>query len=191
MTDTTTLVFKPAASTTAARRIFGGIMAVGGLLLGGIFLLVGLLLLPAIFEGAKSNPAALWGLMFPGAGLLFMVVFAGIGGLLVFAGTGQEVRLTPATISLKKRRRTTTLQLAEIVGIGVSFVRDSPRAGHWAAVIRVASGATIEVGIPQGAYLAMFDARPILLALLPRLPASADVDTRLRQYVATGQVPVW
>jgi hypothetical protein len=191
MTDTTVLVFKPAAPQAAARRIFGAVMAGGGLLLGGILLLAGVLFLPAILEGAKTNPAALWGLVVPGAGLLFVIVFAGVGGLLIFAGAGREVRLTAGAMTLKRRRATTTLALADIASIGAVFVRDSPRVGHWAAVIRAVSGGTIELGIPQGAYLAMFDARPILVALLPRLPAAADVDARIRHYAATGQARVW
>ncbi len=189
MTTAASMVFKPSASRTGARRIFGVIIAGGGLLLGGAVLLVGLLLLPAIFEGAKTNPAALWGLMLPVGGLLFVIVFGGVGAVLFFAGVGQEVRLTGESIALVSRTGTTTLQFAQITSVGARFVRDSPTAGHWAMVVDASSGRRIELGLAQGAYLAMFDVQPIVNALLPRLPAGVLVDERVRKYAATGLAP--
>jgi hypothetical protein len=179
-------VFKPNPARFTARRIFGGVLAVGGGGLGCLLLLIGLFLLPALLRAAKSNPGALWGLMVPISGLLFLVVFVGFGAVLAFKGSGDCVRLGPEAIAVTNGKVTTTLSLADINSLGSMFVRDSPRAGHWALVIAAGSGATIELGIAQCGYLAIFDVRPILAQLIPRLAATVRIDPVIRGYATSG-----
>jgi hypothetical protein len=183
-------VFKPAASRLAARRIFGAVLAVAGLVLGGLLLAVGLLLTPVFLEAAKTNHGALWGLMVPGAGRLLLVGLGGGGALLALIGTGDRVRLNAESIAVTRRGVTTTLALRDITAVGASFVRDTPRVGHWELVITADSGGRIDLGIAHAGYLAIFDVQPILNALLSRLPAGVQVDERVRQYAATGQAPI-
>lgn len=108
------LVFKPDRSRNAARRIFGGVLAIGGGGLGGLLLLVGLL----------------WGLMVPAAGLLFLVVFVAFGAVLAFAGAGDAVRLSAESIAVTSGKVTTTVSLRDIASLGSKLVLDSPRMGH-------------------------------------------------------------
>jgi hypothetical protein len=182
------LIFKPDRSRFAARRIFGAVLAIGGGGLGCLFLLLGLFLSPVILGAAKSNNGALWGLMLPASGLLFTIVFIAFGAIFVFTGAGDSVRLNAGSIAVTSGKVTTTLSLADIASLGSTFVWDSPRAGHWSLIISSHSGSTIELGIAQGAYLAIFDVRPILTQLLPRLSATVQIDPRIRGYAATGIV---
>lgn len=182
------LVFKPDRSRNAARRIFGGVLAIGGGGLGCLFLLVGLFLSLVFLGAAKSNRGALWGLMVPAAGLLFLIVFVAFGAVLAFTGAGDSVRLSAESIAVASGKVTTTLSLRDIASLGSKFVWDSPRMGHWALIISAYSGGTIELGIAQGAYLAIFDVRPILGRLVPRLAATVQIDPRIREYAATGRI---
>ena len=182
------LVFKPDRSRSAARRIFGGVLAIGGGGLGCLLLLLGLFLSPVFLGAAKSNHGALWGLMLPAAGLLFLIVFVTFGAVLAFTGAQDCVRLNAESIALTSGKVTTTLSFPDIASLGSTFVWDSPRAGHWALIISAHSGRVIELGIAQGAYLAIFDVKPILTQLLPRLAATVPIDPLIRGYAATGRI---
>ena len=168
------------------RRSVGGVLAIGGGGLGCLLLLIGLFLLPAFLRAAKSNPGALWGLMVPISGLLFLVVFVGFGAVLAFKGSGDCVRIGAGAIAVTSGKITTTLSLADIASLGSTLVRDSPRTGHWALIISAHSGATIELGIAQCGYLAIFDVQPILAQLISRLAATVRIDPVIRGYATSG-----
>ena len=94
------LIFKPDRSRSAARRIFGAVLAIGGGGLGCLLLVLGIFLSGAFLEAAKSNRGALWGLMLPASGLLFLIVFVTFGAVLVFTGARDSVRLSAESIAL-------------------------------------------------------------------------------------------
>lgn len=182
------LIFKPDRSRNTARRVFGTTLALGGGGLGCAFLLIGLLLIPVALEGAKTNKGALWLFMVPAAGLLFILVFGGFGVVLWRTGASESVVLSAEAIVLDTGKAATTLYLHEIASLDATWVWDSPRAGHWALVISAQSGGRIELGIAQGAYLAIFDVRPILRALLPLLSPTVQIDPRIQAYATTGSM---
>lgn len=182
------LIFKPDRSRNTARRVFGTAIGLGGGGLGCAFLLIGLLLIPVALEGAKTNKGALWLFMVPAAGLLFILVFGGFAIVLWRTGASECVVLSAEAIALDSGKAATTLYLHEIASLSVTWVWDSPRVAHRALVITAQSGGRIELGIAQGAYLAIFDVRPILKALLPLLPVTVQIDPRIQTYAATGRM---
>ena len=182
------VVFKPDRSRNAARRIFGGVLGIGGGGLGCLFFLAGLFMIPVALDGAKTNKGALWLLMIPIAGLLFMLVFAGFGAVLVFTGASDRIVVSAEAITHKSGKATMTLSFQEIASLDTTWVWDSPKAGHWALVISAHSGGRIELGIAQGAYLAFFDVQAILKALLPLLPATVQIAPRIQAYASTGSM---
>jgi hypothetical protein len=182
------LVFKPDRSRFAARRIFGGVLAVGGGGFGCVLLVIGVVLTPVFLGAAKSNHGALWGLMLPFSGLLFVIVFCAFGAVLAFQGAGDRVRLDDRSIAVTSGKRTTAISLSDIAGLGSRFICESPRTGHWALIITGSSGATIELSIGREGYLALFDVQAILTQLFPLLPATVQIDPVIRAYAATGRI---
>jgi hypothetical protein len=180
------LVFEPDRSRTAARRVFGSVIGIGGGGMGCLLLLAGLFMIPVALEGAKTNTGALWLLMFPVAGLLFLVVGSLFGGMLWSTGAGERIVVDAEAITRRSGKATTRLPFREIASLNAIWVRDSPRAGHWVLVISTRSGDRIDLGLAQDGYLAVFDVQAILAALLPRLSATAQIDPRIRAYASTG-----
>ncbi len=180
------LVFEPDRSRTAARRVFGSVIGIGGGGLGCLLLLAGVFMVPVALEGAKTNTGALWLLVFPVAGLLFLAVSSLFGARLWSTGAGDRVVVDAQAITRRSGTATTRLALREVASLSAIWVRDSPRAGHWALVISSGSGDRIDLGLAQVGYLAIFDVQAILAALLPRLGATAQVDPRIRAYASTG-----
>jgi hypothetical protein len=99
------------------------------------------------------------------------------------------VHLTSDSIIYAQGKISTTLPLPEIIRVQGKFIRNPHGAGHWALSISGRSGDSIELDIGQPGYLATFDVMPIAKELLPRLPAAAEIDPRIRGYAATGQMP--
>jgi hypothetical protein len=180
------LVFKPDRSRTAARRVFGTVIGIGGGGLGCLLLLAGLFMIPVALEGAKTNKGALWLLMFPVAGLLFLVVSSLFGAMLWSTGARDRIVVDADAITSRSGKATTRLPLNEVASLSAAWVRDSPRAGHWALVMSTHAGNRIDLGLAQAGYLAIFDAQAILTALLPRLDAAVQIDPRIRAYASTG-----
>lgn len=185
-----TITYKPNSGRLLGRRILGGVLAVGGGGLGLLIFLAGLLAIPLFLEAANSQKGSrLWGLMLPLTGLVFVIVFVGAGALLAFSHTGDRVQLTSDSLIYAQRKISTTLPLPEIIRVQSKFIRNPRGAGHWALSISGRSGDSIELDIAQPGYLATFDVMPIAKELLPRLPAAAEIDPRVRGYAATGQIP--
>lgn len=183
-----TITYKPNPGRLRGRRILGGVLAVGGGCLGCLLFLGGLLMLPLFLENAHRG-ARLWGFMFPLTGLAFLIVFVGAGVLVGFRHAGDRVHLTSDSIIYAQGKISTTLPLPEIIRLQAKFIRNPRGAGHWALSISGRSGDSIELDIGQPGYLATFDVMPIAQELLPRLPAAAEIDPRIRGYAATGQMP--
>ncbi len=183
------LTFKPNPGRLTAQRVIGLALAVGGGGLGCCFLLVGVLLLPVLLNAeSTSGGSALWGLVFPVAGLLFLVFFVGMGAALALSHTGELVQLTAGSIVHAQGKSSTALPLTEITNLQVRYAPGYRTPGHWVLVISGQSGQLIELDIPQPGYLAAFDVLPILRELLPRLPCTVRIDPRVQGYAATGQM---
>ncbi len=185
-----TVTYKPNPGRLLGRRIFGAVLALGGGGLGLVILLGGILTLPLFLEADKAHPGArLWGFLFPLVGLVFLMGFVGAGVMVAFRHARDRVHLTSDSIVYARSKTRTTLPLPEISRVQGKFVRNPRVPGHWVLSISGRSGDSIELDIGQQGYLAMFDVMPIAKELLPRLPASAEIDPRIRDYAATGQVP--
>jgi hypothetical protein len=170
--------------------VFGGVIGIGGGCLGCLLLLAGLFMIPVALEGARTNKGALWLLVFPVAGLLFLVVTSLFGAKLWSAGASDRVVVDAEAITCQCGKTTTRLLLTEVATVSAAWVRDSPRAGHWTLAMATHAGDRIDLGLAQAGYLAIFDTQAILAALLPRLDANVQIDPRIRAYASTGTMPV-
>jgi hypothetical protein len=185
-----TITYKPNPGRLLGRRILGGFLAVGGGCLGFVVLLAGVLTLPLFLQADNAHIGArLLGFMLPLTGLAFIIAFVGAGALLAFSHTGDRVHLTSDSIIYAQRKISTTLPLHEIIRVQGKFIHNPRGAGHWVLSISGRSGDSIELDIGRPGYLATFDVMPIAKELLPRLPAAAEIDPRIRGYAASGQFP--
>lgn len=97
----------------------------------------------------------------------------------------REAILTPETFSYGRRGRLTTIRLAEIARI-------TARRDWWDEtldwVITIETVRQQKLSLRQTLrYLGGFDYRAILRDLLPRLPATAQVDPKVYHFVETGR----
>jgi hypothetical protein len=185
-----TTTYKPHSGRLGMRRIIGGAFALFGGGMGCLFFLGGILIL-LLMLGSETAPqeALPVTLLFACGGPGLGVVFAVIGAIVGFSGGNEQVQLTAEALAYTQGKTTTTLYLSEIAHLEGKW-RPGTRAGtgHWALVITDQYGDAIELDIPQGAYLATFDVAPILRDLLSRLPATAQIEPRVQNYVTTGRM---
>ena len=112
--------------------------------------------------------------------------------VIILAFITQEAVLTSQAFTFGPRGRTKTLQLSEIVSVSVSYSW-LPRMYAWIVTIKDSHQQQIQIPIALG-WLTMrkvgenvFDYRTMFGDLLPRLPLTATVDQRVRNFVSTGE----
>jgi hypothetical protein len=171
------------------RQHLGGFFAmIGGATLL-LFLLAGLLLLPFVV-GSKMMTSTGWflGLIFLGGTLLIGLGFIGLGIRLIRSSRNDQIQITPDSFTYAHGQTAITLALSEITRLESRWRQGRRGRIYWALVIMGQFDKAIELEIPEGVYLTTFEVRPILRDLLSRLPAPVEVDLRLQNYVATGQM---
>ncbi len=122
---------------------------------------------------------------------LALLVPVFIGGLIYAIRFRMEAILTGDTFSYGPRGRLTTIRLAEVARI-------SAKTWFWSEdldwMITIESVDRRKISFSPGGgplrriYRAGFDYQAILRDVLPRLPASAQVDASVRHFAETGQV---
>jgi hypothetical protein len=170
------VAFLPTPESRRFARLFGCLFAaVGGLLAGG-FLLLGLVILSMVGEGTPEAYNVMGGALCCGTpfGLMFVAV-----GLWVafFAGRNERLVLDDARLTYKER----ALPLDRVARVSVRQGWQR-RVAYWMVVVEDDAGGTIELEVTQDSYVGTFDARAVLRALLPRLPAGCAVEPRVRGY---------
>ncbi len=167
-----TIVYRPTWGSRVLARICGAIAVLLGFMLlicPGLFILL-LLTTGEIAPESRGDTIRT---------LLILALAAGaltIGVLLSVSANWGRVELSPATIrevAGGPSRRSTIVPLMEKV---------------WVVRIETAAGASLDLDLGGRGYAPRYDLHPILRDLLPRLPAAAQVDPRLRQFAATGQL---
>ncbi|GAB4430504.1 MAG: hypothetical protein Fur0044_28190 [Anaerolineae bacterium] len=176
-----TLVYKPAPDRLQTRQIWGAWVALSGGGLGCLVFLLGLLLF-------KATANWLLGLTISAGALMGAVAFISDGLSLALSGRRDEVQLRPDALAYTHGPRATILPLAEITRLESRWAQGWRGRGHWALVIVDRFGQAIELDIPCGHSPAPFEVRPLLRDLFSRLPGPVEVDLRLQNYVATGQM---
>ncbi len=191
-----TITYTPTQSAKTFNTLIGGFFAV----LGAVFLCCGLgvgILALASFSRLPQGQQAEGFAVMPLLACAFVVVggLAAAGGVwtVLFAGRGAQLQLTHEALIEKKGRRSTILRLVDIIRLSVNQGWQSTRPGtpgvrYWYVLIETASGARIQLEITQDNYFGAFDVQKVLRDLLPRLPATTEVDARLRDYMTTGRM---
>ncbi len=190
-----TITYTPTQSAKTFNALFGGFFAVMGsvFVCGGLG--VGALML--LFSSATQEPSAQNFAVMP----LLACGFIAMGGLFVtvgvwiaiFAARGKQLRLTPDALIEKDGGRSTTLRLAGIIRLSGDQGWQTTRSGapgvpYWYVRVETASGERIQLEITQGNYTGTFDVQKVMRDLLPRLPATTEVDPRIHNYLATGRM---
>ncbi len=186
-----TITYKPDTGRQKMRRAFGIIFGLFGGGMGCLFFFGGILVL-IITLGSGANWQDVWpiALMFSGGGLFGAILFLVIGGVIGFAGESEEVQLTGEALIYTQGKKGTTLPfnaIARLKGERRASGTGSG-SGHWVVVITDQFESSVELDVPQGVFLATFDTLPILQALLPRLPDTVEIDSRVQNYLSTGRM---
>lgn len=172
------------------------------LIIGILFLFVAfpmacvLATLPVIFV---LNPSGVQSLVSSRQGLLTVLGVGGLALLVVLFGGGliyaiwfrMEAILTCDTFSYGPRGRLTTIRLAEVARI-------TAKTWFWSEdldwIMTIESVDRREISFSPGGgpfrriYRTGFDYQAILRDLLPRLPASVQVDSSVRKFAETGKM---
>lgn len=175
-----TVIYKPNLDRLRTRRNWGVWLALSGGVLGCLGFLLGLLLL-------KMWVSWLPGAMLSAGALMGAAGFVAGGVWLALSSRSDEVQLTPDALAYTHGPSATILPLAEITRLESRWA-GGRHGGHWALVIMDRFGQAIELDIPCGPSQAPFEVRPLLRDLFFRLPGPVEVDLRLQNYVATGQM---
>lgn len=176
-----TLVYKPTPERLRTRQIWGAWVALSGGGLGCLVFVLGLLLL-------KTTENWVLGMTISAGALMGAVAFISDGLSLALSGHRDVVQLTPDALTYTHGQSATIVPLAEIIRLESRWAQGRRGRGHWALVIMDRFGQAIELDIPYGCSLASFEVRPLLRDLFSRLPGRVEVDLRLQNYVATGQM---
>lgn len=176
-----TVVYKSDSNRLRTRQIWGVWLALSGGGLGCLGFLLGLLLL-------KTPAGWLPGVILSAGALIGAAAFVSGGVWLALSGRSDEVQLTPNALAYTHGPSATILPLAEITRLESRWAQGRRGGGHWALVIIDRFGHAIELDIPCGRSQAPFEVRPLLRDLFSRLPGPVEVDLRLQNYVATGQM---
>ncbi len=191
-----TITYTPTQSAKTFNALFGGFFAVIGTLFLCCGLGVGILALASFSNITQGQTAESFAVM-----PLLACGFVALGGLFVivgvwtaiFAARGKQLRLTPDALIEKDGGRSTTLRLAGIIRLNVDQGWQTTRSGapgtrYWYVRVETAGGERIQLEITQGNYIGTFDVQKVMRDLLPRLPATTEVDPRIHNYLATGRM---
>ncbi|MCK6627874.1 MAG: hypothetical protein L6R45_22190 [Anaerolineae bacterium] len=181
MESLSTVVYKPTPDRLRTRQVWGAFLALSGGGLGCLVFLLGLLLL-------KTTENWVLGVTISAGALMGAVAFISDGLSLALSGRRDVVQLTPDALTYTHGPRAIILPLAEITRLESRWAQGRRGRGHWALVIMDRFGRAIELDIPYGRSPAPFEVRPLLRDLFSRLPGPVEVDLRLQNYVATGQM---
>jgi hypothetical protein len=191
-----TITYIPTQRAKIFNAIFGGFFAVGGSVFFCCGLGVGVLSLASFSNTAQGQSAESFGVMpllacgFVAMGSLFVAVGVWTA---IFASRGNQLQLTPDGLIEKDGKRSTTLRLADIIRLSVDQgwqrTRSStPGVRYWYVLVETTSGERIQLEITQDNYFGTFDVQKVMRDLLPRLPATTEVDPRIRDYITTGRM---
>lgn len=159
--------------------------------LGSLFFIVGCFLSVGLF------------FIFPPAILVtcgLAVIGLGLAGFIAWRwyNTGkQELQLSSQTLRRLMGKETFVVTLAQVTRLqvlqGSNWYTDPStnmrrQVYYWYIRIEDEGGHYIDLDITQGGHIGMYDVPRILRDLLPRLPASAQIDPRIQAYLSTGQM---
>lgn len=179
------IVYRPTQVSSAIPLVFVGV--------GLLFAAVGLLF--TIIFVFVFAPIALVTLLL----VLFGVGFAAFGGWRWYSNKQQRLELnSQALLSFSKNGRF-QLPLAEIsfISIREGFYRaQDPLSSidlatqHRYLMVRIESnsGAYLDLDVSQGGYVGLYDVARVLRDLIPRLPATVQIDPRVHEYVTAGRI---
>jgi hypothetical protein len=133
----------------------------------------------------------------PGLFLAVTAALIGVAATLARSARDQRVELTPDQLVVVAGRRPdqrASVRLADVVRATMQYTPDHRPwseidTGHFVLRVEDSAGGRVDLDMSYGSsYLAVFDVRPILRDLLPRLPPDAEIDPRLRAIVEDGSL---
>jgi len=190
------VVYTPDPSAIEVRDLISFFLIGTGVVVGGVFFLIGLLLtvLPLL---AKPPSFSFAGMSFALIGFLIGAFNVAIGVWLYKTRSGKNDRviLSSNTITYSTARGKTVLRLSDIVALEGKGTPTQWRfsyggvripSAYWTFTIRDRRNRTIAFRV--GYFEQSFNAAQIFQDLLARLPDTIPVDSYLADYVRTGKI---